>query len=156
MTGLVIFAALTVLMLLVVPLERIRQLALFGVIFGVGLPFLVIGVMQNLLGFWTYRAVDPVTLAGIPVFLAFAWAPAVIMFAHFMVQYPSPLLRLLLWLTVGAGVTWLQYLHLVNNMLTFQNWTLAGTLLLTLVLHAGLLLALHLIGYLRLRDLLKR
>lgn len=154
LSGISILVALTAVMFLAVPVERIKQLAVFGVIFGGLLPFAVIGTMQNLLGFWHYRAADPVTLAGIPVFLALAWLPAVIIFAHFMVQYSSPLLRLLLWLTIGAAVAWLQYLHIVNGMLVFRNWSLAGSFVLTLFLHGVLLAALHLMGHLRLQELI--
>lgn len=155
LNGPVVFAALTVAMLLVVPVERIRRFALFAGIFGVVLPFLVIGMMQNILGLWQYRGVDPVNLAGIPVFLALAWAPSVVIFAHLLVQYHLLLLRLLLLLSVGAGVTWLQYLHLQNNMLLFNNWNLAETFVLTVFLHTGMIMALHYMGHLHIQDLLK-
>lgn len=155
LAGLMILAGLALLMLLLVPPERIRALLPFGLIFGVGLPFVVIGVMQNWLGYWTYRQVDPVTLAGIPVFLAVAWFPAVITFAHLLVQYRSPLLRLLLWLAIAAAVTLLQHALSVNNMLSLHDWTSTGTFILTLLIHAGLAAALHFMGHLDLRDLIK-
>ena len=155
LNGPVVFAAVTVAMLLVVPVERIRRFALFGGIFGGVLPFLVIGMMQNILGLWQYRGVDPVNLAGIPVFLALTWAPSVVIFAHLLLQYRSLLLRLLLLLSVGAGVTWLQYLHLQNNMLHFNNWNLAETFVLTVFLHTGMIMALHFMGHLYIQDLLK-
>ncbi len=155
LAGLMILAALAVLMVLLVPPERIRALLPFGLIFGVGLPFAVIGVMQNWLGYWTYHQVDLVTLAGIPVFLSVAWFPAVIIFAHLLVQYRSPLLRLLLWLAIAVAVTLLQHALSVNNMLSLQNWSSGGTFILTLLIHAGLAAALHFMGHLDLRDLFK-
>ncbi len=153
--GLISLGGLTVFMFLVVPWERIRALLTFGLIFGVGMPFIVIGLMQNLFGFWDYRGVDPVTLAGIPVFLAVTWFPSVIIYAHLLVQYRSPLLRILLWLAVAGAVAALQYALHLNNMLVFQNWTLTGTFFLTLFIHAGLATALHFMGHLDLRSLLK-
>jgi hypothetical protein len=144
MVGLVVLAGLTGAMLVVVPLERIRRLAVFGLIFGVGLPFVVIGVMQNLLGLWSYRGVDPVTIAGIPVLTALSWFPGVILFAHLYIENRLPALRLLLFVIVGAGVTLLHYLLLINNMLAFRNWTLTGTFILTVAIHAGLVAALRL------------
>ncbi|MEW5785366.1 MAG: hypothetical protein AB1767_09890 [Bacillota bacterium] len=155
LTGLLILGALTVSMLLVVPWEKIRQLAVFALLFGMLFPFAVIGIMQNLLGFWRYRGVDWVNLAGIPVFLALAWAPSVIIFAYLIIQYRSPLLRLLLLLAVGAGVAGIQFLHLLNNNLTFQNWTLTGSFFLAVIIHTGLLVVMHLMGYLQLPELLR-
>lgn len=153
--GIMAFGGLTVIMMLVVPWERIRALFVFGLLFGVGLPFIVIGVMQNLFGFWIYRGVDPVTLAGIPVFLAITWFPSVMVFAHLLVQYRSPLLRILLLVAVAVAVTGLQYALALNNMLVTQNWTLTGTFFLTLFIHTGMVPALHFMGHLDLRDLLK-
>ncbi len=155
MTGLTAFGVLIVAMVLIVPWERIRRLALFTFLFGVLFPFAVIGVMQNLLGLWSYRAVDPVTIADIPVFLAVAWAPALVLFAHFMVQYRSRALRLLLLLTAGAGVAGMQYFHLINGNLVFQNWTLFGSFLLGVGLHILMLMVLQLMGYLKVQDLLE-
>jgi hypothetical protein len=153
--GLITLGGLTVVMLLVVPWERIRALLTVGLLFGVVLPFIIIGVMQNWLGFWSYRGVDPVTVAGIPVFLAITWFPSVIVFSHLLAQYRSPLLRILLWLAVAAAVVALQYALMLNNMLVLQNWTFTGTFFLTLFIHAGLAAALHFMGHLDLRSLLK-
>ena len=153
--GLIALVVLTVLMFLVVPWERIRALLNFGLIFGVGLPFIVIGLMQNLFGFWTYRGVDPITVAEIPVFLAITWFPSVIIFAHLLVQYRSILLRVLLWLAVAVAVGALQFLLMLNNMLVMQNWTLTATFFLTLFIHAGMAVALHFMGHIDLKSLLR-
>lgn len=154
MVGPVALVGFAVIMLLVVPVERIRRLALFGIVFGGILGLLVVFTMQNLFGFWTFRLVDPVTLAGIPVLLALAWAPMVVIFAHLLVQYRTLPLRLLLWLVFAGAVTGAQYLMVVNNMLLFTNWSLLGTFVLTLAVHAGLILVLHLRGHVDLRDLI--
>lgn len=150
-------AIFTVAMLLVVPAERIRRLALFGILFGGLLGLTVIFTMQNLLGFWAFREVDPgtLTVAGIPILLALAWTPMVVIFAHLLVQYRTPELRLLLWLGFAGMVTGAQYLMIVNTMLVYRNWTLPGTFLFTLAIHAGLMVVLHIMGHLDLRGLFK-
>lgn len=153
--GVIIFGGLMLVMFLVVPMERIRQLGLFGFLSGVLLPFLVIHIMQNVLGLWMHHRVDPVYLAEIPVFFAISWLPAVIIFAHFMVQYRTPVLRFLLLLAAGGGVAGIQLLLIANNMLTFNNWSLFESFLLTILIHLGLLGVLHLMGHLNLRDLLE-
>ncbi len=155
MAGVIIFGALMVVMVLVVPLEKIRKLAVFGLLSGVLLPFLVIHIMQNVLGLWIHRGIDPVTIADIPVFFAITWLPAVIMFAHFIVQYRSFVLVILLLMAVGGGVAGIQFLLIANNMLTFNNWVLFESFLLTMGIHLGLIGVLHLMGHLDLHNLLR-
>lgn len=153
--GLVVLSLLTVVMLLVVPREKIRHLAGFGAIFGLVFPFFVIGVMQNLLGFWDYRGVDPVTVAGIPVFLAISWFPGVVIFAHLLMELRFTALRVLLFLVIGSAVAGLHYLLLLNNMVVFNNWNLTGSFLLTVGIHVLLAGALHAMGFVRLAELVK-
>ena len=153
LTGVLSLGALIMAMVLLVPWEEMRRLLLPAFLFGVIFPFMVIGVMQNLLGLWSYRGVDPVTIAGIPVFLSLAWAPALIIYAYLMARYRYITLRVLLLLSTGAGVVAIQYFHLINNNLTFQNWSLAASFFLAVAIHTVILVVLQLMGYLRLRDL---
>lgn len=147
--GLIVLGGLMGAMLLVVPLERIRRLTVFGIVFGILFPFLVIGVMQNLLGFWDYRGIDPVAILGIPVFLAVSWFPAVIIFAHLLMEHRLMLMKVLLIVGAGAAVAALHYLMLLNNMVAFENWDLTGSFLLTVGIHLLLAVVLHYTGYLR-------
>ncbi len=153
--GPIILAILTAAMMLAVPVERIRRLLPYGIIFGAGLGLIIIFLFQNLLGYWSFHRVDLLNAGRIPVLLALCWLPAEILFAHFMIELRSAGFKCLLWLLMGAAVVGLHYLFITNRLLTFTNWNLLGTFLLTLFIHAGLVVVLHLFGYLKLQDLLK-
>jgi len=119
------------------------------------LGLIIIFLFQNLLGYWSFHRIDLLNAGRIPVLLALSWLPAEILFAHFLKELRSPELKLLLWLLMGAAVVGMHYLLIINRLLSFTNWTLAGTFLFTLFIHAGLMVVLHLFGYLNLQDILK-
>ncbi len=156
LVGLLSMALVAGLVLLLVPRERIRRLLPYGIIFGAGLGVVLIALLQNLLGYWEFRQIDLFTVGAIPPLIAFTWLPAEILFAHYLMELRRPEARFLLWISMGAAVSVFQYLLILNRMLLFfQNWTLLDSFFLTLALHIGLAAVLHLMGYLRLPDLLK-
>ncbi len=155
LVGVLALALAAGLVLLLVPRERIRLLLPYGIIFGAGLGVLQIAVLQNMLGYWEFRQIDFLTAGGIPLLIAFTWLPAEILFAHFLMELRRPAARLMLWLFTGAAVSAGQYLFILNRMLTFQHWTLLDSFFLALATHVALAAVLHLMGYLRMQDLLK-
>lgn len=155
LVGLVLFAPAAGLLLLLVPRERIRRLLLFGIVFGAGLGVVIIWLMQNVLGHWAFHHIDFLSVGGIPLLIAFTWLPGEILITHYLMELRRPESRFLLWFFIGAAVVVLQYLFILNGMLTFQGWTLLDSAFLTLALHFGLAVVLHLMGHIRLLDLLK-
>ena len=71
--GPIILAILTAAMMLAVPVERIRRLLPYGIIFGAGLGLIIIFLFQNLLGYWSFHRVDLLNAGRIPVLLALCW-----------------------------------------------------------------------------------
>ncbi len=155
LAGMLSLALVSAVLFLLVPRERIRLLLPYGIVFGAGLGVLQIAVLQNQLGYWLFRQIDFLTAAGIPLFVAFTWLPAEIIFAHLLMELRHPAARLLLWLFTGVAVSASQYLFILNRMLSFHNWTLLDSFFLTLATHVALAAVLHLMGYFRLQELLK-
>lgn len=134
-------------MFLVVPWRRIKELFLVGLNGGIVVGIVLIYLMQNILGFWVYPGPsDLVLLAGLPVFLIISWFPFIIVFAHLLAQYNSPILRGLIVLAFPAGAVLTHILMINDGALFYSNWSLFGTFLLSLAIHLGIALALHGLG----------
>ncbi len=129
-------------MFLVVPFQRIRELFWIGLIGGFGIGLLLIYMMQNVLGFWVFRNIDVISVAGVPLFIALSWFPFIIAFSHLLAQYHNVLLISLLLLAFPMGTVLIHALFLNNLALVYMNWNLYLTFFLSLVIH--LLLALYL------------
>lgn len=155
LVGLLLFSAAAALLFLLVPRERIRRMLPYGAVFGAGLGVIFIVVMQGLLGYWEFRHIDFLTVRGLPLLIAFTWLPLEILFAHYLMVLRRGEAKFLLWISMGAAVAALQYLLILNGMLLFKDWTLLDSFFLTLAAHVGLAAVLHLMGHLRLQDLLK-
>ncbi|WP_258360904.1 hypothetical protein [Moorella sulfitireducens (nom. illeg.)] len=157
LAGPIIFLGGLILMLLVVPWERVKELALIGLVGGLVLAFLVIYLMQNYLGFWAFRRVDLIGIGGIPLFLAASWFPLVITFSHLLAQYRSLLPVVLVLLAFPLGATLIHLLLRANGMLFYYNWNLPLTFILSLGIHLVIMLYLYATGRLEnLRGLTQR
>ncbi len=155
LVGPILLSAAAAALFLLMPRERIRRLLPFGIVFGAGLGVVLIAVMQELLGYWEFRQIDFLTARGIPLSIAFTWLPVEVLFAHYLVELRRPESRFLLWFIIGAAVVIFQHLFILNGMLIFRDWTLLDSAFLALALHLGLVVVLHLMGHIRLPDLLK-
>ncbi len=155
LVGMLLLIAMLGLLFLLVPRGGIRRLLPYGVVFGAGLGLVFIVVMQSLLGYWEFRDIDFLTVRGVPLLLAFTWLPLEILFAYYLVELRRPAAKILLWIAVGAAVTAIQHLFVLNSMLVFRDWTLLDSFFLALAAHVGLAVVLHLMGHLRLQELLK-
>jgi len=95
-----------------------------------------------------FYEVDLISIAGIPLFLSLAWLPFVIAFSHLIAQYKSSILIIVLLAAFPIGATLIHLFLLNNNMLTYHNWSLFGTLLISLVIHLAIAFYLYITGQL--------
>lgn len=136
--GLIISTGSLLLMLLTVPWHIIKRIFVFGVVSGFGLAVVLILIMQNWLGFWTFHRVDFLYFDGIPLFLSAAWTPAEIFFAHFLSQYRYAALRFLLIIFIPAIAVAIHFILIWNQMLAYHQWNLFWTFLVSLGIHLGI------------------
>jgi hypothetical protein len=94
--------------------------------------------MQNTFGFWNFHQVDLVYIFKLPFFLSAAWIPVVIIFSHFLTQSKSKLSAAITVLSFPAGSVLFLYFLMTNQMLTFHNWNLFFSFLVSLIIHLGI------------------
>lgn len=146
LAGVFLLAGGLALMLLVVPLERIVKLLPVGLVGGLGAAFLLIYLLQNVFGYWTYNRADVLHVLGVPFLVAASWAPFVIIFSHLLSQYDDIFLMGLNLAFFPLGGTVVHVIMLANQMLTYNNWNLAYTFLMGLLVHIGILMYLYVTG----------
>jgi hypothetical protein len=127
-----------ILMFLVVPWERVKELFWVGMIGGLLVALILVYLMQNTFGFWIFHQVDLVYIFRLPFFLSAAWIPVVILFSHFLIQSKSKLSAAITVLAFPTGSILFLYLLMINQMLTFHNWNLFFTFLVSLLIHLGI------------------
>ncbi|MGI6552565.1 MAG: hypothetical protein GX779_02920 [Clostridia bacterium] len=131
------FLTSVMLFLILVPEESIRRFHVFGMVTGFLLGLVLLVLMTPVLGYW-YFVPDFFTVAGMPLFLALAWWPLEILFAHYFVHWSSTLDSLWLVLVPAAGAVLFQYLALRLELLDFRFWSLLNTFLLSVAIHFAL------------------
>ena len=131
------FLASVVLLFILVPEESIRRFNVFGLIAGFMVGLILLGLMTPVLGYWRFVP-DFFTVAGMPLFLALAWWPVEILFAHYFVQLSPTFDTLWLALVPAGGAALFQYLSLRLDLLDFRFWSLFATFLLSVGIHLGL------------------
>jgi len=135
-----------ILMFLVVPWKRIKELALIGLTGGLIVAFALIYLMQNVLGRWIFYNVDLLYIIKIPLFLSASWFPFIVVFSHLLSQYKDLPLILITLAALPVGATAIHLFLLNTGMLTYHNWNLAFTFLLSLGIHIAITLYLYLSG----------
>jgi hypothetical protein len=84
--GYIVFAALIFIMLVIlVPRERIKKLFWFSLIWGPVVDVLLVWIFEAL-KLYRYQYLKPFDFLGAPIWNALAWAPAIILFIHFLPQ----------------------------------------------------------------------
>lgn len=121
-----------------VPPRRILALGWTGVFGGFYLAVLLLLFMQNVRGFWFFKAVDVYYVYRIPFFLCLAWMPIVIVFGHLLIQSRTPLQKWGILLLFPAGAALIHYLLIQNGMLIYRHWNLFGTFLVSWAIHAAI------------------
>jgi hypothetical protein len=144
-----LFVTSVVLMFLVVPWERIKKLLPLGLIGGFVVALILLYVMQNLLGLWIFERVDVINILRLPIFLSLAWLPFVITFSHLIAQYRNAVLMIGILAAFPLGATFIHLFFLNNGMLTYNNWNLFGTFIISLAIHLAIAFYLYITGQLK-------
>ncbi len=137
--GLILFLATLLLMIFIVPLERIKQLFVIGLLGGFGGGLVLIYVLQNIFGFWEFQnRADLIFFLDIPIFISLSWLPIVITFCHLLTQYKNIPLIVGIIVSVPLAAVFIKYLMLENGMLNYVNWNLFDTFLVSIGIHIGI------------------
>ncbi|MCF8010515.1 MAG: hypothetical protein K9L17_06080 [Clostridiales bacterium] len=152
LVGPLTFAGGIVVTILLVPWERIKELSLIGVIGGLGVALLLVYLMQNIFGLWMFHGIDLVYINKIPLFLSAAWIPLIVIFSHLLAQYKHFWqIIAILFLFPGASA-FFHLFFILNDMLTYNNWNLFLTGLVSLGIHLSIMIYLYSTG--RLENIL--
>lgn len=146
LAGMIFFILGTVLMLILVPMDRVIKFSLVGLIGGLGVALCLVHVMQNVFSFWVFKGVDLLYVRGIPIILSSAWIPIEITYSHLTTRAKSWLTRLGLLIAVPVAAAVAHYILILNKMLTYNFWNLTGTFMVSLAIHIALLAYLYFTG----------
>jgi hypothetical protein len=69
--------------LVFIPKKELRKIFWFSVLWGVGLDLIVI-LLSRIFNLYHYVNFDPFNFYGSPIFVNLSWAPAVMLFIHFL------------------------------------------------------------------------
>jgi hypothetical protein len=131
-----LFLFLTVVMLVLVPRQRIWELFAFGVVGG----FLLALVIQYLavlrFNWWSFNFLQFASWRGIPLFVAAMWFPSVIIFAHFLKEMKSTTTIFLYILAFGAVTTATEYALVYLGYRQYGNWNVLMTFALAVGIHS--------------------
>lgn len=139
LAGMILFILGTILMFILVPMDRIIKFSLLGLIGGLGVALVLVHVMQNIFSYWVFKGVDLLYIRGIPVLLSSTWIPIEIIFGHLTTKTRSLLTRISLLFAVPLASAFVHYLLILNKMLSYNYWNLTGTFLVSLAIHAVIL-----------------
>jgi len=137
---------------ILVPRRRIMEFLTLGLVFGLGLAWVIIYVGSVRLRFWVI-ANPLITLGGVPLLISAAWIPAVLIFAHFFPRERTPSLILGYIALFAAGSSGIQWLLARTGYWISLRWSFLHTFLLALGTHSIITAAMLTIGdYKRLRQ----
>ena len=155
LTSLILLIILTGILFKLVPEDVIKNLFEFSLGAGLLVALVLIYVMQNVYGYWNFSQIDILNIAEIPIFLSACWMPVVIIFAYFISNLDSIFMIIFLNLIFPLGATFLHYIFLLTGQLSYTNWNLFYTFVVSLVIHLAITLYLYLINGLKLDALIK-
>jgi hypothetical protein len=138
LAGPLIFVGGLILMFLVVPWERVKELFWVGVVCGLVVAVILVFLMQNIFGFWSFHQADLVYLFKVPLFISAGWLPVVIAFSHLLIRSDSFIPATVTILAFPAVATLVHALLIANHMLTYHHWSLFFTFLVALIIHIGI------------------
>ena len=137
-------------MVVLVPRRRIWELMAFGIIGGFALAMAVQYVAVVLLDLWSFNYLQIAAWRGIPIFVAAAWMPTVIIFAHFLSYLRSSTGILLYVVGFSLAASALEYAFVLMGYRNYDNWSFPYTAGLAIVLHG--LLAMYILTFARERH----
>ena len=97
--GYIVFALLMfMLMIIMVPREKIRKLFWFSLLWGPTVDVFLVWSFSAL-RFYQYQYIKPFDFFGIPIWNALAWIPAIVLFIYFLPERKEPYL---IWLYIAT------------------------------------------------------
>lgn len=120
------------------PLSLFKKLLVPGTIWGLMVALILIYVMQNVFQFWHFQNIDILFINNLPIFLSAAWIPLVMLFIYLIRKFPSRIGIVILNLLFPAGATLSHYFFLLLNILSYSNWNLFYTFLVSLFIHLAI------------------
>ncbi|MCK4257875.1 MAG: hypothetical protein KAX49_02795 [Halanaerobiales bacterium] len=133
--GLIIILGLGLIIL--VPIVRIRQLVLFGLLGGIGLA-VVVFYIAGALNLW--RIVEGYDVMGIPLLPVIAWFFPVVIFGNFFPKNDSLLSKVIYILVFAVGSVITNYIFVFLGMWKSINWNYLYTFFLAFTSHSLLTL----------------
>ena len=132
------FAIPLLIIYFLLPLSLFKKLLAPGIIWGFGVALILIYVMQNVFAFWYFQNIDILLINNIPIFLSATWIPLVMVFVYLLVIFPSKIGVVLLNILFPAGATLSHYIFISLNILSYSNWNLFYTFLVSLFIHLAI------------------
>lgn len=137
-TWVVLFILSALAMLILVPRRRIWELLAFGTVGGFVLAMMVQYVAVVHLRLWSFHYLQFASWRGIPLFVAAAWMPAVIIFAHFLAYLRSTTGIFLYVVGFSLATAALEYAFVAMGYRDYERWSFPLTAILAIALHAML------------------
>ena len=138
MAGIIILLLTSVLMISIVSMERIKELLKYGLVGGLVVALILVYLMQNVFGFWTFNNVDIINIIGIPILLSSAWIPSVIIFAYLLNKYNQITSIGVILFVFPLSAVVVHYVFINFGLLQYSHWNLFYTFLVSLGIHIGL------------------
>ena len=122
-------------MIILVPRPAIIRLLPAGVFGGFGQAIVTLGLLVTVFGLWRFNYDNVFALAGIPVFIALAWIPEVIVFSYYL-EHLSTQGEIYAYLTAFSMMTAL-FIHWLYkaDFLTYHGWNSFLTIPVAFLLH---------------------
>lgn len=139
----ILFIMSALAMLVLVPRQRIWELLAFGIIGGLGLAIVVQYAAVVLYKLWSFNYLELAAWRGIPLFVAAAWLPTVIIFAHYLSYFRTSTGILFYIVGFALATALLEYAFVLAGYRYYNNWSFLHTAGLAIALHS--LLALYLL-----------
>ncbi|OWZ83758.1 hypothetical protein [Natranaerobius trueperi] len=146
LAGPLLFIISAILLLVLVPKKVILEKLIFGIVFGIGLAFILFYFLDIRFGFWDYRQVDLFFIADIPVFLSGTWTPLVILFVYFIKLASNFFTKIIVTLSFPLLAVISHFFFKLNEMLVYNNWNFFETFLMSFIVHLGIIGGLYIIG----------
>jgi len=140
----ILFLFLAIVSILVIPRKELSKLLPIGIFAGFLLAMLLLVFLVPLLGLWQFKtAVYPAL--GFPIFSAALWIPAVMIFSYYTPLFDKRNM-LIYWILIFTTLTTI-VIGLITNagFISFINWDLMATFLLSFAIHS--ILALFILKY---------
>lgn len=134
----ILFFLLSIMIYIIIPEKEIKPFLGLGLVGGLGIALVLLLIMQNMRGYWIFKNIDVLNIKQIPVFLSATWIPVIILFAYLLSRTQKLISIIFLVLVFPLGATIIHFTFLKFKLLTYNNWNLFYTFLISLSIHLGI------------------